>query len=56
MSSKDLSKLVLKISMTLFTLGMFGLFIYGGSELIGTFILGGALSGAFALLGIITNK
>lgn len=56
MKSKDLSKLVLKISLTLFTLGIFGLFLYEESELVGTFILGGALSSAFALLGIITNK
>lgn len=56
MKSKDLSKLVLKISMTLFTIGMFGLFFYEESELVGTFILGGAFSGALALLGIITNK
>tara|TARA_R110000868_G_scaffold650_3_gene4713 strand:+ start:2314 stop:2484 length:171 start_codon:yes stop_codon:yes gene_type:complete len=56
MKSKDLSKLVLKISMTLFAIGMFGLFFYGETELIGTLILGGAFSSAFALLGIITNK
>lgn len=56
MKSKDLSKLVLKISMTIFTIGMFGLFFCEESELVGTFILGGAFSSALALLGIITNK
>ena len=56
MTDKQLSKFMLKVGLSMLTLGVFAYIVCGSSEITGAFIVGGGFISSISALGVLTNK